>query len=98
MNPSDVVGNIRVKARSREAVIFEDDAVSVTSINDKGKFDVLPNHANFISIVKDYIIIRKQDGRDQKIELKGPTVLKVWKNNVDIYLGLGNPSAKTSET
>ena len=90
MTPSDITGIIRVKARSREAVTFEGEAVAVTSINDRGEFDVLPNHANFISIIKDYIIIKKKDGQEQKIELKGPTVLKVWKNRVDIYLGLGN--------
>lgn len=92
MDPSDIVGNIRVRAQSREAVTFEGDAVAITSVNDKGKFDVLPNHANFISIIKDYVIIKKKDGQDQKIELRGPTVLRVWKDKVDIYLGFGDPS------
>ncbi len=66
MVPSDISGTIRVRARSREEVTFEGEALALTSVNDKGKFDVLPNHANFISLIKDYVIIKKKDGIDAK--------------------------------
>ena len=81
---------LQVKARDRERLAFEGPAVSVSSINDRGVFDILPNHANFISLVRNYLKIKKPDGKITELKLAGPTVLRVYKNQVSVYLGLGS--------
>jgi F0F1-type ATP synthase epsilon subunit len=37
-------------------------ASSVSSINDKGRFDIMPHHANFISLIKGFLTIRTTTG------------------------------------
>ena len=73
--------------RSRKKDYFKGTCYSLTSNNDKGVFDVLPLHANFITLIKDYVIIDKGKSTEQKIDIdKG--VLSVSSNKVDVYLDL----------
>jgi F0F1-type ATP synthase epsilon subunit len=68
-------------------VFFEGEAESVSSENQLGKFDVLPQHANFISLIFNEVIIVTP--KKEKIVYhfeKG--VLTVRKNEVRIFLGL----------
>jgi F0F1-type ATP synthase epsilon subunit len=76
-----------VSVRSREGILFEGNAVSVSSFNQKGKFDVLLEHANFISLIKDKLTIRKREGQDQEIAVDNG-IMKVSGNVVDVYLGI----------
>lgn len=48
---------LTVAVNSPEKVIWEGRALSVTSTNSKGAFDVLPHHANFITIIENKPII-----------------------------------------
>jgi F0F1-type ATP synthase epsilon subunit len=77
---------LEVSIRSALQSYFKDKAQTVTSYNDTGMFDILPQHANFVSIIKDRIIIDKgmQTQKEFKIE-RG--VLSVRKDRVDVYLG-----------
>lgn len=78
---------IFVNVRSPRKIFFSGKAYSVTSINDKGEFDILPLHANFISLIKDYIVIDKGRKEEKKFIIsKG--ILKVEKNRVDIFLDI----------
>jgi hypothetical protein len=50
---------LNVKIFSPTQTIFEGEAVSISSVNSMGKFDILPFHANFITLVqKTPIIVR----------------------------------------
>lgn len=49
MNPNS---KLSVIARAPFKVYYEGDAESVTAINKVGKFDVLPGHADFFSVLK----------------------------------------------
>ena len=42
---------LKVRLSSPEKVIWEGQAKSVSSVNSEGPFDILPLHANFITIV-----------------------------------------------
>ncbi|PIY65443.1 hypothetical protein COY91_02440 [Candidatus Shapirobacteria bacterium CG_4_10_14_0_8_um_filter_39_15] len=75
--------------RDREKVSFRNMVNSVTSISDKGVFDILPQHANFISMIKEKIIIRRQGKEDVRIPIT-IGVLKVQRNQVEIYLDVTN--------
>ena len=48
--------SLKVRIITPRKVIFEDQALSVSSTNSSGKFDILPEHANFITIVENQTI------------------------------------------
>ncbi|OHA05578.1 MAG: hypothetical protein A2934_01880 [Candidatus Sungbacteria bacterium RIFCSPLOWO2_01_FULL_47_10] len=73
--------------RDRNGVIFEGKVLSVTSLNEKGEFDVLPLHSNFISIIREYVTARLVDGVEKRIPLQ-VGVLMVRDNGVEVYLGI----------
>lgn len=72
---------------SREGTVFQGQVQSITSYNEKGKFDVLAEHANFISLIKDSIILIDLKGKKQEIKINN-ALLKVHQNIVKIYLGI----------
>jgi len=73
--------------RSREGVVFKGDVDSITSFNDAGEFDVLAEHANFISLIQKGLIIRDIEGNIRKIDLSNALV-RVRENFVEVYLGV----------
>jgi F0F1-type ATP synthase epsilon subunit len=73
--------------RDRENVLFEGPARALSSQSDKGVFDILPQHTNFISIVKEKVIIHKIDGSSQDIAVRYG-IVKVYMNKVSVYLGI----------
>lgn len=79
------ISMLAVTVSSREGMLFEGAASSVSSVNDRGPFDILPQHQNFISIIRQGIIIRAGDTRE--ISLK-TGVLKVRENRVEVYVGI----------
>lgn len=77
---------LSVFMRSDEEVLYLGEAESVTSFNEKGIFDVLPLHSNFISIIKDRVVIMLNDRPNEfKIDT---AIMKVKKNNVHIFSGI----------
>lgn len=58
-------GNVlNVKILSPTQTIFEGEAYSVSSTNSAGKFDILPFHANFITLVQKqpiFLRVKKKD-------------------------------------
>lgn len=79
--------SITVTIKNRKGILVQEEVKAVSSFNDKGIFDVLPEHANFISIIKNYIILYKKDGSKNEMKIsKG--VLRVYENEVKIYLDI----------
>ena len=93
--PSNIPTDIFVSIRSEEQLLFQDQARSVSSENEKGKFDILPRHANFISLIKNFVTVIKKDGtkQDFKIDIG---LMRVADDKVNVYLGVGNRSAKNT--
>ena len=73
--------------RTRRGVIFDQEVESITSYNDTGRFDVLHEHAQFISIVKKKVVARLLDGRDQQIPVDN-AIMRVKGERVEVYLGI----------
>jgi F0F1-type ATP synthase epsilon subunit len=73
--------------RSRNEEYFRGEATSLTSVNETGEFDILSYHANFITMVKDFVIIDKGLETENKIEIESG-VLSVLGDKIDIYVGL----------
>ena len=73
--------------RNREQVLINEQVKSISSYNDKGLFDVLPEHTNFISLIHKFIAIRRSNGEAIQIRLENG-IMRVFKEKVDVFLGL----------
>lgn len=83
----DQNSQIHVTVKSKEKILYDGVAHTVTSKNERGVFDILPLHTNFITLISEIIIIDKGLATEQKFEIeKG--VLYVVSNKVDIYVGI----------
>lgn len=78
---------IYVIIRSPDRIYLEGDVRSVTSYNDKGVFDVLPMHANFISLIKQAIVVHKF-GHTKETFFVTTGVMKVKGNKITCYVDL----------
>lgn len=67
-------------------VFFKGRAKSISSENKLGKFDVLPQHANFISLIFNELTIITAAGEKINYKFKRG-VLEVSENKVNIFLG-----------
>ncbi len=72
---------------TRGGLFYEGEVQSLSSSNERGKFDVLPKHANFISLIKDYLIIRDKAGDERKINVE-QGIIRVFKQKANVYLGI----------
>lgn len=80
---------LTVYIRSRVKRYFKGTASSVSSVNETGEFDILPYHANFITLVSKYILIDKDLPSEKKYEIN-TAVLSVLENKVDVYVDIGS--------
>jgi len=66
---------------------FRGMAEAVSSQNKLGKFDILPGHTNFITIILDNLTIYTSNKRKITYQFERG-VLEVSENKVNIFLGL----------
>ena len=78
---------LNLKIQTREDILYKGEVDSLSSVNNTGKFDVLRQHANFISMIKDYLIIREINGKEREVKL-GTGIMRVAGNKVNVYLGI----------
>lgn len=80
---------LTVRVISPKEILFSGEALSVSSKNSKGNFDILPYHARFISFIENQpIIINTID--NQKKTFKFPfAIISHQDNKVDIYTEIG---------
>lgn len=70
-----------------EKKIFEGEVKALSSYNDDGPFDILPYHANFISIIKKQLTVHLLNGEKKEYPLE-VAVLKSIENKISVYLGI----------
>jgi len=71
-----------------ETILFEGFVGGISSVNDKGPFDIIPYHENFICVIKDRIVLYDRKRKEiKKMELQ-TGLLEVIENKVSIYLGI----------
>lgn len=85
--PNKGLGTVYLTVREKENILFEDEIMAITSFNEKGIFDILPLHENFISIIKNSVIIHKKGGKREVLKIESG-ILKVFENRINIYLGI----------
>jgi F0F1-type ATP synthase epsilon subunit len=77
---------ISVKIQNLEEIVFEGEVKGISSVNEQGLFDVISLHTNFITLIKEKIILHKNGG-DQEIKVDSG-VLKVYENKIYVFLGI----------
>ncbi len=77
---------IHVVIKDKGRIYFEGDVFALSSYNEKGLFDVLPFHENFISLIKNKIILHSS-GENKEMKIDGG-LLKTNGNKVSVYLGV----------
>lgn len=78
---------LRVVVKDRNKVLYDGGATSLSSKNSKGVFDILHNHANFISLINETLLIKKPDGTSQEIPMNN-AIIKAKENVIEIYVGV----------
>lgn len=75
-----------VTVRSPEKTVWEGDATAVSSENSSGTFDILAEHANFVTMLKKdaELSILKADGMKERLSAS-EAILAVMQGNVKIY-------------
>lgn len=76
-----------LKIYTRKGVVFDDEIENLTSFNDTGEFDVLRQHAQFISKIKDRIRVFKLDGSDVVFPV-GDAIMRVKGPQIEVFLGI----------
>lgn len=78
---------LTVSLKGPKKELFNGRAVSISSVNKKGKFDILPYHINFITLIKEYVTIRDENNKELTFPLENG-VLKVTEDKVKILIGI----------
>lgn len=78
---------LHVFIRNREKVLFDEDIQALSSRNEKGIFDILPLHGNFISLVEARLILTRIDGTKTEVPVSNG-ILRASENRVEVFIGV----------
>lgn len=73
-----------VKISTPTNVLWEGEAISISSVNSQGAFDILPRHANFVTLIKANPIIVRDGHREKQYSFTN-AVIHTDKGMVRIY-------------
>ena len=76
---------LHVRVISPQQLLLDTEALSVSSKNLQGPFDILPLHANFITLVENSPILVRIPKQKPVIYKFPLSILLVRENKVDIY-------------
>lgn len=86
---------LHVRILSPQQLILDTDAQSVSSKNLQGPFDILPQHANFITVVENSPITIRLKGQ-KPLTFQFPlAIIYTTSNQVNIYTYIQPEAAKT---
>lgn len=84
----DNKNKLHLIVRTKEGVVFEEEVISITSYDERGIFDILGMHENFISVIRDSLVIKRIGGEEKDMKI-GKGLVRIVANRVNIYLGFG---------
>ncbi len=84
---ADKKEELQVQVITSSKLIYNGAAFAVSSINKIGPFDILPEHENFITLLKDKVVIHGLDGKDTEIPCQNG-LLEVSEDRVRVFLGI----------
>ena len=78
---------LKVYVRSKKQTIFEGNAKSISSQNDGGFFDILPMHTNYVTLVKNFVLVDKGLSSEKHIKLDSG-IITVVADTVKVFVGI----------
>lgn len=85
MNREPQQPTLHVRILSPDKTIWEGEAISISSENQDGPFDVLPHHANFITVATNASVVIKTPNEETKKYSFERFAMYVHQNTVSIY-------------
>ena len=77
---------IHVKVYSPFKTYFDDEAKSISALNDTGPFDILPKHHRFMTLLNPCdLVVRTLDSQQQKIRITRG-IMHVREDSVIVFL------------
>ena len=76
-----------MRTQSRDEVLYDGQAASLSSVNDKGEFSILPYHANFITLLNTEIKVVDVEKKEHVFKVNNG-VLRIESNKAEVYLGV----------
>lgn len=61
--------NMHVKVHAPYKVYYDDQADSISAVNETGPFDILPNHHSFMTLLDECELIVRNGEREEKIPI-----------------------------
>ncbi|MGI5828230.1 MAG: hypothetical protein ACOX6V_04410 [Patescibacteria group bacterium] len=77
----------KVTVLAYDTTLFSGMVTSASSVNEHGPFDILSLHSNFISILKDKLVLRT-DKKQVKEFTFTRAILRCFENEVKVYVGI----------
>jgi len=74
-----------VVVQGKNGMLAQSKVSAITSQNEVGTFDVLPNHANFISLIKNYLILHLPQNTQKEFKFT-QGVIEVKNNTVNVFI------------
>lgn len=74
-----------VVIRNKDNILYNGPAFGITSINDKGTFDVLPGHESFITLIREKVIIHPTPKTSQEILIDNG-IARVHEDKMHIFV------------
>jgi F0F1-type ATP synthase epsilon subunit len=75
----------KLKVITPKQTLFQGEAVSLSSVNSQGKFDILAQHANFITLIEDKPIDVELPDK-KKLQFKfSRAIIYNYQNSVSIF-------------
>lgn len=77
--------HMHVKVYAPYKVYFDDDALSISAVNETGPFDILPQHHNFMTLLSPCEIFVRTDRGDEKFAIQRG-IMHVKADQVIVFL------------
>lgn len=81
--------SLEVLVHDERGIVYSGPAQAVSSYNEQGLFDILPDHSNFITLIKEKLVILSPDNTKKELVVAGG-ILHCYTSKVEIYLGVKN--------
>lgn len=78
---------VHIRVASPFKIFFDEDAYSITAVNDTGPFDILPRHHNFITLLNACEIVVRTGRGDFRIQISGG-VMHVKADKIVVFLNV----------
>jgi len=76
--------DLLLQIRKRSGLVYRGYVKTITSQNEKGVFDVLPAHTNFITLIESFVQITLSSGEKKEFNID-TALMKVENNQVEIF-------------